>query len=134
MRFKSASSINGPFSLNPLQQHKPNCLCCIGQPDPSFEKAIDTLTRLDNPRISGLTRAVAESFIRLCRQSANGMRLSKSKVKVAMKLKMKFEAVLFTSEEIERMQAAVLDAYEETLVLEEEGEKKKKTTSAEEKE
>ena len=51
-----------------------------------------------------------------------------------MKLKMKFEAVLFTIEEIERMQAAVLDAYEETLVLEEEGEKKKKTTSAEEKE
>lgn len=58
------------------------------------------------------------------------MRLSKSKVKVAMKLKMKFEGVLFTSEEVERMQAAVLDAYEETLVLEEEGEKKKKTTSA----
>lgn len=51
-----------------------------------------------------------------------------------MKLKMKFEGVLFTSEEVERMQAAVLDAYEETLVLEEEGEKKKKTTtSAEEK-
>jgi len=41
-----------------------------------------------------------------------------------MKLKMKFEARLFTAEEIERMQEAVLEAYEATLDLEE---KKMKT-------
>ena len=75
--------------------------------------------------ISGINQTVAESFVRMCRSNGSGkMRLSKSKQKVAMKLKMKFEARLFTAEEIERMQEAVLEAYEETLDLEE---KKMKT-------
>ena len=66
--------------------------------------------------ISGINQTVAESFVRMCRSNGSGkMRLSKSKQKVAMKLKMKFEARLFTAEEIERMQEAVLEAYEETL-------------------
>ena len=75
--------------------------------------------------ISGINQTVAESFVRMCRSNGSGkMRLSKSKQEVAMKLKMKFEARLFTAEEIERMQEAVLEAYEETLDLEE---KKMKT-------
>ena len=158
MRFNASSG--GPFSLSALQQHRPNCLCCVGQPDPAFEKAIENLKRLTTPSptttkhlhaavkaveeeggreegaaktpsfakpesISGINQTVAESFVRMCRSNGSGkMRLSKSKQKVAMKLKMKFEARLFTAEEIERMQEAVLEAYEETLDLEE---KKMKT-------
>ena len=158
MRFNASSG--GPFSLSALQQHRPNCLCCVGQPDPAFEKAIENLKRLSTPSppttkhlnaavkaveeeeggdagaaktpsfakpesISGINQTVAESFVRMCRSNGSGkMRLSKSKQKVAMKLKMKFEARLFTAEEIERMQEAVLEAYEETLDLEE---KKMKT-------
>ena len=157
MRFNASSG--GPFSLSALQQHRPNCLCCVGQPDPAFEKAIENLKRLTptltptkhlnavkaveeeegggeggaakalsfaKPKsISGINQTVAESFVRMCRSNGSGkMRLSKSKQKVAMKLKMKFEARLFTAEEIERMQEAVLEAYEETLELEE---KKMKT-------
>ena len=158
MRFNASSG--GPFSLSALQQHRPNCLCCVGQPDPAFEKAIENLKRLSTPTptptkhlnaavkavgeeeggdegaaktlsfakpesISGINQTVAESFVRMCRSNGSGkMRLSKSKQKVAMKLKMKFEARLFTAEEIERMQEAVLEAYEETLDLEE---KKMKT-------
>lgn len=159
MRFNASSG--GPFSLSALQQHRPNCLCCVGQPDPAFEKAIANLKRLTTATtasttkhlnavvnaveeegggeggaakalsfakpesISGINQTVAESFVRMCRSNGSGkMRLSKSKQKVAMKLKMKFEARLFTAEEIERMQEAVLEAYEETLDLEE---KKMKT-------
>ena len=158
MRFNASSG--GPFSLSALQQHRPNCLCCVGQPDPAFEKAIENLKRLTTPSptttkhlnaavkaveeeggreegaaktpsfakpesISGINQTVAESFVRMCRSNGSGkMRLSKSKQKVAMKLKMKFEARLFTAEEIERMQEAVLEAYEATLDLEE---KKMKT-------
>ena len=142
MRFNASSG--GPFSLSALQQHRPNCLCCVGQPDPAFEKAIENLKRLSTPStttkhlnaanapsfaksesISGINQTVAESFVRMCRSNGSGkMRLSKSKQKVAMKLKMKFEARLFTAEEIERMQEVVLEAYEETLDLEE---KKMKT-------
>ena len=158
MRFNASSG--GPFSLSALQQHRPNCLCCVGQPDPAFEKAIENLKRLSTTTptttqhlnaavkavgeeeggdegaaktlsfakpesISGINQTVAESFVRMCRSNGSGkMRLSKSKQKVAMKLKMKFEARLFTAEEIERMQEAVLEAYEETLDLEE---KKMKT-------
>ncbi|CAL6433543.1 unnamed protein product [Bathycoccus prasinos] len=159
MRFNVSSG--GPFSLSALQQHRPNCLCCVGQPDPAFEKAIENLKRLSTTpstttkhlnaavkaveeeeggreegaaktpsfakpeSISGINQTVAESFVRMCRSNGSGkMRLSKSKQKVAMKLKMKFEARLFTAEEIERMQEAVLEAYEETLDLEE---KKMKT-------
>ena len=70
--------------------------------------------------ISGINQTVAESFVRMCRSNGSGkMRLSKSKQKVAMKLKMKFEARLFTAEEIERMQEAGVEEYEETLDLEE---------------
>ena len=92
----------------------------VGEEEGGDEGAAKTLSFAKPESISGINQTVAESFVRMCRSNGSGkMRLSKSKQKVAMKLKMKFEARLFTAEEIERMQEAVLEAYEETLDLEE---------------
>ena len=144
MRFEPSS---GPFSLtNPSSsftssrqrgqnRHRfsPNCLCCVGQPDPSFERAVEGLTKLSSEISGGLSasidRAVAESFVRMCRQSTNGMRLSKAKVKAATKLKAATGTKggggggerFLTTEDVEKMQECVLKAYEETLRLEKEG-------------
>jgi len=147
MRFEPSS---GPFSLthpsssftSSRQRGKnhhrfsPNCLCCVGQPDPSFERAVEGLAKLS---VSGglsasIERAVAESFVRMCRQSTNGMRLSKAKVKAATKLKAATATKgggggggggggerFLTTEDVEKMQECVLKAYEETLRLEKEG-------------
>ena len=143
MRFEPSS---GPFSLthpsssftssrqrgkNKYHRFSPNCLCCVGQPDPSFERAVEGLTKLSS--VSGglsasIDRAVAESFVRMCRQSTNGMRLSKAKVKAATKLKAATATKgggggerFLTTEDVEKMQECVLKAYEETLRLEKEG-------------
>ena len=143
MRFEPSS---GPFSLTHpsssftsksrqrgQNRHRfsPNCLCCVGQPDPSFERAVEGLTKLSS--VSGglsasIDRAVAESFVRMCRQSTNGMRLSKAKVKAATKLKAATATKgggggerFLTTEDVEKMQECVLKAYEETLRLEKEG-------------
>ena len=145
MRFEPSS---GPFSLthpsssftssrqrgtNQYHRYSPNCLCCVGQPDPSFERAVEGLTKLSSSVSGGLSasidRAVAESFVRMCRQSTNGMRLSKAKVKAATKLKAATATKggggggerFLTTEDVEKMQECVLKAYEETLRLEKEG-------------
>lgn len=65
----------------------------------------------------------------MCRQSTNGMRLSKAKVKAATKLKAATATKggggggerFLTTEDVEKMQECVLKAYEETLRLEKEG-------------
>lgn len=93
--------------------HPASCLCCIGGPDLSFERAVFAVLALE----LGFDYDAAGRFIRLCRASPR-MVLSKSKVKVAAKSRGKAAPVL-SVEEVQRAQDAVLACYAETLALEE---------------
>lgn len=93
--------------------HPATCLCCIGGPDLSFERAIFALLAL-NLRFEYDTAA---KFVRLCR-AAPRMVLSKAKTKLAAKIRGKDIAPL-EAEEVQRAQDAVLEVYASTLALEE---------------
>ena len=108
----------GPFRLPGTEsdRHKPNCLCCIGPPDHAFERACSAVAALE---IAGVGKPEAEKFVRLlCTQGGgDAVRLSKSKAKAAAKsIRAKSSGLppldLGT---LERMQAAVLDAYPSAL-------------------
>ena len=102
----SSSSSSSPAT------HPDRCLCCIGPPDDAFERACASLVALN---VTGVGALEAEKFVRLCRAS-DGMRLSRSKYKAATKLRRHTHPL--EADAMERMQAAVLGAYDTTLALE----------------
>lgn len=93
--------------------HAANCLCCIGAPDLSFERAIARIIALDAPR---LEYDAAAAFTRLCRASPS-MVLSKSKIKLAAKVRGKSYDPL-DENDVRVVQDVVLDVYAKTLALE----------------
>ena len=93
--------------------HPANCLCCIGGPDLSFERAVFALLELN----LGLEYDTAARFVRLCR-AAPRMVLSKGKTKLAAKVRGK-DVPALEAEDVRRAQDAVLGAYAATLALEE---------------
>jgi len=118
----------GPFRLRlppkdgtpPPPRHPVSCLCCIGPPDHAFETACAAVVAL---AIAAIAAPEAEKFTRLCcsggGQASSGFggdaaRLSKGKAKAAAKtLRSKASGLgPLTSEELERMQVAVLQAYQ----------------------
>ena len=108
---ESSSAPSTTISTAPT--HPANCLCCIGGPDLSFERAVFSILALN----LGFEYDTAAKFIRLCR-AVPRMVLSKGKAKIASKVRGKNIDAL-SAEEVQRVQNVVLVEYAGTLALEE---------------
>jgi len=89
---------------SPAQTPNAGCPCCIGPPDSAFAEACESIFALG---IDGVSLALAEKFVRICENDRETMRISKSKAKVAVKLR----KPPLSAEEVEQMQQAVLRTY-----------------------
>lgn len=117
---RGPSLSGGPFRLpgTGTSRHQPNCLCCIGPPDHSFERACAAVVAL---RVDGVGAAEAEKFVRLCCAGGGGdaVRLSKSKAKAAARsIRPKaLNLPPIDADDIEGMQRAVLAVYRPTTTV-----------------
>ena len=109
----STSAQPEPTSTNSTSTHAANCLCCIGGPDLSFERAIVDILALEHLHFD---YSSAAKFVRLCR-AAPLLVLSKGKVKLAAKVRGKSLDAL-TEEQVQLVQNVVLEVYADTLGLE----------------
>ena len=121
-RDASGASTAGTSSTSPV--HPANCLCCIGGPDLSFERAVAAILALNLV----FEYDTAGKFVRLCRASPC-MVLSKGKRKLVSKSRGKSSPAL-SEEEIDRVQDVVLEHYASTLALEQAQREKFQKTAA----
>lgn len=89
---------------SPAQKPTVGCPCCIGPPDTAFTEACESIFALG---FDGVSRVLAGKFVRLCENDRETMKISKSKAKVAAKLR----KPPLSAEEVAQMQQAVLRAY-----------------------
>eukprot|EP00802_Teleaulax_amphioxeia_P025285 Tamp_26118.p1 GENE.Tamp_26118~~Tamp_26118.p1 ORF type:complete len:170 (+),score=26.97 Tamp_26118:184-693(+) len=98
----------GARRSGPGQEHVKGCRCCF-PPDQMFEDACCAIVALN---LQGIGAMQAEKFVRLCGGGVGTMTLSKGKHKTALKLR---KGIPLSSEDVDAMQACVLEAYRPAL-------------------